>query len=195
LRTIHIGAVSPRRVLSLGFSPSPNLSRNNYFQELIATTPDERMAQIQLVLLATAAISVMASSGDMGPAAFMWPPDRVWSAQMDNTPPCGSVESPTNRTKFPLSKCLRPSNYEFSAIMPCPSTSIETNELFFIAADGLVALMAQDDSYSVVMSVSFNNGKLITPFTPQPHSCCSMPKPKINKIKIKKRERKKEKAH
>lgn len=39
---------------------------------------------------------------DMGPAAFMWPPDRVWSAAADNTSPCGSVASPSNRTDFPL---------------------------------------------------------------------------------------------
>ncbi|GAB0135710.1 hypothetical protein EsDP_00004037 [Epichloe bromicola] len=39
---------------------------------------------------------------NMGPAAFMWPPDRVWSAAADNTAPCGSVESVGNRTNFPL---------------------------------------------------------------------------------------------
>lgn len=46
-------------------------------------------------------------SDDMGPAAFLWPPDRRWSATEDNTPPCGSSAGVTNRTKFPLSKgCL-----------------------------------------------------------------------------------------
>lgn len=39
----------------------------------------------------------------MGPAAFMWPADRVWSAAMDNTAPCGTVAGPGNRTGFPLS--------------------------------------------------------------------------------------------
>ncbi|KAM0351708.1 hypothetical protein ACHAPU_002718 [Fusarium lateritium] len=39
---------------------------------------------------------------DMGPAAFMWPPDRVWSGDMDNKGPCGSRASPGNRTEFPL---------------------------------------------------------------------------------------------
>ncbi|KJZ72702.1 hypothetical protein HIM_07894 [Hirsutella minnesotensis 3608] len=38
----------------------------------------------------------------MGPAAFLWPPDRVWSAKMDNQAPCGSSAAPLNRTKFPL---------------------------------------------------------------------------------------------
>lgn len=41
---------------------------------------------------------------DMGPAAFMWPADRVWSAAADNTAPCGSVHDPANRTDFPMGK-------------------------------------------------------------------------------------------
>lgn len=44
-----------------------------------------------------------ATSKSMGPAAFMWPPDRVWSGDMDNQPPCGSRAAPGNRTEFPLS--------------------------------------------------------------------------------------------
>ncbi|KAF4446860.1 hypothetical protein F53441_9564 [Fusarium austroafricanum] len=39
---------------------------------------------------------------DMGPAAFMWPPDRVWSGDMDNKAPCGSRASAGNRTEFPM---------------------------------------------------------------------------------------------
>ncbi|ODA82387.1 hypothetical protein RJ55_00894 [Drechmeria coniospora] len=42
------------------------------------------------------------TDNNMGPAAFMWPPDRVWSGDMDNTAPCGSRAAPGNRTKFPL---------------------------------------------------------------------------------------------
>ncbi|KID94855.1 cytokine inducing-glycoprotein, partial [Metarhizium majus ARSEF 297] len=38
----------------------------------------------------------------MGPAAFMWPPDRVWSGDMDNQAPCGSRAAAGNRTKFPI---------------------------------------------------------------------------------------------
>ncbi|KAH7039682.1 uncharacterized protein B0I36DRAFT_378826 [Microdochium trichocladiopsis] len=38
----------------------------------------------------------------MGPAAFMWPPDRVWLDFTDNTGPCGSPDGPGNRTAFPL---------------------------------------------------------------------------------------------
>ncbi|KAJ4248796.1 hypothetical protein NW762_012634 [Fusarium torreyae] len=39
---------------------------------------------------------------EMGPAAFMWPPDRVWSGDVDNKAPCGSRSSAGNRTEFPL---------------------------------------------------------------------------------------------
>ncbi|PSK37290.1 hypothetical protein B9Z65_2032 [Elsinoe australis] len=38
----------------------------------------------------------------MGPAAFMWPPDRKWGAAQDNTAPCGSASGVVNRTDFPL---------------------------------------------------------------------------------------------
>lgn len=41
---------------------------------------------------------------DMGPAAFMWPPDRVWDAAVDNHAPCGSRAAPRNRTDFPMRK-------------------------------------------------------------------------------------------
>ncbi|EXF76789.1 hypothetical protein CFIO01_05083 [Colletotrichum fioriniae PJ7] len=39
---------------------------------------------------------------EMGPAAFMWPADRVWSGDMDNQAPCGSKSGAANRTQFPL---------------------------------------------------------------------------------------------
>ncbi|KAH7132271.1 hypothetical protein B0J11DRAFT_521304 [Dendryphion nanum] len=40
----------------------------------------------------------------MGPVAFMWPADRVWTAADDNRGPCGSPAGVTNRTKFPLAQ-------------------------------------------------------------------------------------------
>lgn len=64
------------------------------------------------------------SEDEMGPAAFMWPADRVWSASMDNTAPCGSVASPGNRSEFPMSNAK-------------------------------VALVAQDDSYDIELSISY----------------------------------------
>ncbi|KAK0720110.1 hypothetical protein B0H67DRAFT_608839 [Lasiosphaeris hirsuta] len=60
------------------------------------------MAFIWVAVLFAAAYHVLATSTDMGPASFMWPPDRAWSGQMDNTAPCGSVDSVVNRTEFPL---------------------------------------------------------------------------------------------
>lgn len=56
-----------------------------------------------LVALALSAAGASAAEyDDMGPAAFMWPADRVWSASVDNHAPCGSVASPGNRTEFPM---------------------------------------------------------------------------------------------
>ena len=43
------------------------------------------------------------SSSEMGPAAFMWPQDRPWTADADNTAPCGSSSGVGARTEFPLS--------------------------------------------------------------------------------------------
>jgi hypothetical protein len=39
----------------------------------------------------------------MGPAAFLWPADRAWDANFDNTAPCGSNAGVVNRTDFPMS--------------------------------------------------------------------------------------------
>lgn len=45
-----------------------------------------------------------AEGSEMGPVAFMWPPDRIWDASHDNTAPCGSAAGPSNRSSFPLSQ-------------------------------------------------------------------------------------------
>ncbi|CAG8007076.1 unnamed protein product [Penicillium nalgiovense] len=60
-----------------------------------------------IALLALSAIGGLCAHGDeasteMGPAAFMWPPDRLWRAAYDNNAPCGSSTGPVNRTSFPL---------------------------------------------------------------------------------------------
>ncbi|EGX90684.1 hypothetical protein CCM_07104 [Cordyceps militaris CM01] len=64
---------------------------------------------LRTTLAVAAAWAIMASgaaaattSDTIGPAAFMWPPDRVWSADADNTAPCGSIAGVQNRTVFPL---------------------------------------------------------------------------------------------
>ncbi|OQV02536.1 hypothetical protein CLAIMM_07722 [Cladophialophora immunda] len=62
----------------------------------------------------------------MGPVAFLWPPDREWGAAQDNTAPCGSAASVTNRTEFPL-------------------------------LNGQIALVAQDESWSIQVAISHKN--------------------------------------
>ncbi|KAF6806379.1 hypothetical protein CSOJ01_08874 [Colletotrichum sojae] len=63
---------------------------------------------------------------NMGPAAFLWPPDREWSADADNTAPCGSTKGPGVRTEFPL-------------------------------VNGKLALVTQDLTRAVHLSVSYEN--------------------------------------
>ncbi|OQE34864.1 hypothetical protein PENCOP_c015G08961 [Penicillium coprophilum] len=59
-----------------------------------------------IALVALSAIGAYAhgeeASTEMGPAAFMWPPDRLWGAAYDNNAPCGSSTGAVNRTDFPL---------------------------------------------------------------------------------------------
>ncbi|KAK9453820.1 hypothetical protein V1511DRAFT_512259 [Dipodascopsis uninucleata] len=43
-----------------------------------------------------------AGAQEMGPVAFLWPPDREWNDNYDNTAPCGSLSGIVNRTEFPL---------------------------------------------------------------------------------------------
>nr|XP_036583644.1 gpi anchored protein [Colletotrichum truncatum]KAF6792787.1 gpi anchored protein [Colletotrichum truncatum] len=62
----------------------------------------------------------------MGPAAFLWPPDREWSADADNKAPCGSTKGPGVRTSFPL-------------------------------VNGKLALVTQDHTRAVHLSVSYDN--------------------------------------
>ena len=57
--------------------------------------------------LATLYACQVRGASDMGPAAFLWPPDRAWGAAQDNTAPCGSSAGVTNRTEFPLSEAFR----------------------------------------------------------------------------------------
>ncbi len=49
--------------------------------------------------------------GKMGPVGFLWPEDRAWNADHDNTGPCGSVAGVTVRTEFPISRPLDHLNY------------------------------------------------------------------------------------
>ncbi len=86
----------------------------------------------------------------MGPAAFMWPPDRVWSAAADNTAPCGSIAGIVNRTTFPL----RESRSFVISITTHLTSSLE---------NGKVALVAQDESYDIELAISYLAGGLYSP--------------------------------
>ncbi|KAM0434042.1 hypothetical protein ACHAPT_003986 [Fusarium lateritium] len=100
----------------------------------------------------------MGDTDEMGPAAFMWPADRVWSVAMDNTAPCGSVANPGNRSEFPMQK-------------------------------GKVALVGQDESFDMELSISFQqNPKSNSDFSvlidadefksiDPGHTCLSVPDP------------------
>lgn len=63
--------------------------------------------KVTALLGAIATVASAASgttSSTMGPAAIMWPEDRVWSAEADSIAPCGSTAGVGNRTPFPLSE-------------------------------------------------------------------------------------------
>ncbi|KAJ9133032.1 Gpi anchored protein [Pleurostoma richardsiae] len=57
-----------------------------------------------LIMAAEEAHGEGAEGSIMGPVAFLWPDDRPWSADADNTAPCGSSSGVVNRTIFPLSQ-------------------------------------------------------------------------------------------
>ncbi|KFA46487.1 hypothetical protein S40293_04253 [Stachybotrys chartarum IBT 40293] len=87
------------------------------------------MASLKMMLAGVAMMATRASAqetDDMGPAAFLWPEDRVWQGDWDNRGPCGSVAEPHNRTEFPMQS-------------------------------GQVALVAQDDSYDITLSISYSD--------------------------------------
>ena len=39
---------------------------------------------------------------EQGPVGFLWPSDREWNEDIDNSGPCGSTQGPGPRTPFPL---------------------------------------------------------------------------------------------
>ena len=85
----------------------------------------------------------------MGPAAFMWPSDRPWSADVDNVAPCGSSAGVGNRTNYPMSASyVRP----FSSL---------TYRQVLSPADGRLALVLRDDISKLHISVAYNNGELV----------------------------------
>ncbi|KAF5103891.1 hypothetical protein D0Z03_000020 [Geotrichum reessii] len=87
---------------------------------------------ITATAIATASFAAAQDHGEeyaqtMGPVAFLWPPDREWSEDAENTAPCGTTAGPmTNRSQFPLD-------------------------------GGHIALVAQDDAWAVNVRISFKS--------------------------------------
>ncbi|KAE8446221.1 hypothetical protein EG329_012446 [Mollisiaceae sp. DMI_Dod_QoI] len=81
-----------------------------------------------LVQLGLAAHGDGAEGTIMGPVAFLWPDDRLWSAAYDNIGPCGSNSSVTNRTEFPLGSI------------------------------GSIELTIADDAYNLAVRIAYGNG-------------------------------------
>ncbi|KAL4931958.1 putative protein kinase [Aspergillus undulatus] len=63
-------------------------------------------AFVSLIVMLTSLVKAQPhgeeATKEMGPVAFMWPPDRTWGAAYDNNAPCGSVSGVVNRTEFPM---------------------------------------------------------------------------------------------
>ncbi|KAF7293980.1 hypothetical protein MKEN_01461800 [Mycena kentingensis (nom. inval.)] len=93
-RTACSGAASLR--IKSAWAPDSILS----FDFLDA--PDMFPLTIAVAASALSWIMGVYAATDMGPAAFLWPPDRAWAAAQDNTAPCGSSTGVVNRTEFPL---------------------------------------------------------------------------------------------
>lgn len=85
------------------------------------------------------------ASREMGPVAFMWPPDRLWGADFDNHAPCGSAANVANRTIFPLRKF---------------SIFIDAIWMFMLtfAVNGQISLVAQDESWQIQVAISHSSG-------------------------------------
>ncbi|KAJ5693201.1 hypothetical protein N7462_002624 [Penicillium macrosclerotiorum] len=102
-----------------------------------------------------------AEATDMGPAAFLWPPDRAWGAAQDNTAPCGSSAGVTNRTEFPLK------NGEVSLVLQDESYNVN------LAVSYSNDPKRNDDFTTIVSSSNF-------PDLEPGHECYSVPNPPSN---------------
>ncbi|KAJ5990946.1 hypothetical protein N7499_011491 [Penicillium canescens] len=121
--------------------------------------------QLYTALLALASLYVpyvnAAEAVDMGPAAFLWPPDRAWGAAQDNTAPCGSSAGVTNRTEFPLT------NGEVSIVLQDESYNVN------LAISYSNNPTSNTDFTTLVPSTNF-------PDLDPGHECYSVPNPPSN---------------
>lgn len=79
--------------------------RNCILPAIQAHSDTMKSSLLSLIALSAAGVWAHGEEGakEMGPVAFMWPPDRKWGEKYDNNAPCGSSTGPVNRTDFPLS--------------------------------------------------------------------------------------------
>jgi hypothetical protein len=82
----------------------------------------------------------------MGPVAFMWPSDRVWSGSEDNVAPCGNAAI-MNRTDYPVGGMY------FSHLT---KTHADTN---LPAVTSKVALTIASEAWNVALRIAYGNSK------------------------------------
>ena len=94
-------------------TPSTNLARQQSSEQISPNTRHTLLTHARAmhfsksaVLLAVFRVAAESTTAypPMGPAAFMWPTDRPWSADTDNIAPCGSSSGAGPRTEFPMSE-------------------------------------------------------------------------------------------
>ncbi|KAJ5784019.1 uncharacterized protein N7518_009696 [Penicillium psychrosexuale] len=116
-------------------------------------------------LLALSAVGLCAhgdeASKEMGPAAFLWPPDRLWGAAYDNNAPCGSSTGPVNRTNFPLI------NGKLALVLQDESWKMQ------------VAISHKSNPTTNDDFEPFINGSTLSEIEPG-HECYSVPNPSID---------------
>ncbi|KAJ5598667.1 hypothetical protein N7537_008751 [Penicillium hordei] len=119
-----------------------------------------------ITLIALSVVGGLCAHGDeasteMGPAAFMWPPDRLWGAAYDNNAPCGSSTGAVNRTNFPLI------NGKLALVLQDESWNVQ------------VAISHKSNPTTNDDFEAFINGSTLSEIEPG-HECYSVPNPSID---------------
>ena len=111
---ILAGSIDMNGTCHLLPTPSTNLARKQSSEQISPNTRHTLLTHARAmhfsksaVLLAVLRVAAEGTTAypPMGPAAFMWPTDRPWSADTDNIAPCGSSSGVGPRTEFPMSEC------------------------------------------------------------------------------------------
>lgn len=106
-----------------------------------------------VALIALSAVGGLCAHGDeaskvMGPAAFLWPPDRLWGAAYDNNAPCGSSTGAVNRTNFPLSKRIFIPQPKKRRYADMTLQSMASSHLYFKTSLGMCRLQSHTKAVS-----------------------------------------------